>query len=192
MGRTGETIDAAMLAAAIGIDRAVEGDVGRIVAGDDRARLFHLHLGAEGRQVLQRLPAVVEIMPRRRLEASGRVDARAASAPASMIDAQACLTDHRIGVIRASTTEGSHVGLLDDICLLDHFHFRLPEWKHLALCSHGESKPGTGHPFRAENCSVARALLPCDSVLMNLFLSQDLEQSKNICAAAFRSRVLDI
>jgi hypothetical protein len=58
-----------------------------------------------------------------------------------VIDAQASLTDHRIGVIRAPTTEGSPVGLLDDICLLDHFHLRLPEWKHRALRNHDENKP---------------------------------------------------
>ncbi len=35
MGRAGEAIDAAMLAALIRVDRAVEPDVGRGVAGDD-------------------------------------------------------------------------------------------------------------------------------------------------------------
>ena len=35
-------IDAAVLAAAIGVDRAVEADIGRIVAGDDRARRIDL------------------------------------------------------------------------------------------------------------------------------------------------------
>ena len=49
-----------MLAAAIGIDRAVEGDVGRVVPGDDGLRLLLEHLGAEGRQVLEPLPAVIE------------------------------------------------------------------------------------------------------------------------------------
>jgi septum formation inhibitor-activating ATPase MinD len=53
-----------MLAAAIGIDRTVEGDVGRLVAGDDGARLLDLHLGLERRQLLERVPAVVEDMPR--------------------------------------------------------------------------------------------------------------------------------
>ena len=52
MGRAGEAVDAAMLAAPIGIDRAVEGNVGRLIAGDDAARPFHLYLGAEGRHVL--------------------------------------------------------------------------------------------------------------------------------------------
>jgi hypothetical protein len=51
-----------MLAAAIGVDRAVEGDVGRGVAGDDGARPLHLHFGLEGRQVFQRVPAIVEDM----------------------------------------------------------------------------------------------------------------------------------
>ena len=41
VGRPREAIDAAMLAAAIGIDRAVEGNVGRVVAGDDGARRRH-------------------------------------------------------------------------------------------------------------------------------------------------------
>lgn len=82
------------------------------------------------------------------LETSGRVDACATSAPPGVVDAQASLADHRIGVIRAPATEGSPVGLLDDICLLDHFHLRLPEWKHLALYSHDVSKLGNRIPFR--------------------------------------------
>ena len=36
-----------MLAAAIGVDRAVEGDVRAFIAGDDRARPLDLHLGLE-------------------------------------------------------------------------------------------------------------------------------------------------
>ena len=35
MRRPGETVDAAVLATAIGVDRPVERDVGRRVAGDD-------------------------------------------------------------------------------------------------------------------------------------------------------------
>src|SRR3546814_13309880 len=37
MGRSGKAVDAAMFAAAVGVDRAFEADVGRIVAGDDRS-----------------------------------------------------------------------------------------------------------------------------------------------------------
>jgi hypothetical protein len=56
-----------------------------------------------------------------------------------VIDAQSGLANHRIGVIRPPATEGSPVGLLDDVCLVDHFHRRLPAWKHLATHSHGET-----------------------------------------------------
>ena len=45
VGRAGEAVDAAVLAAAVGVDRAVEGDVGALVAGDDRARPLDRHLG---------------------------------------------------------------------------------------------------------------------------------------------------
>jgi hypothetical protein len=45
--RPGEAVDAAVLTPAIGVDGAVEGDVGRVVARDDRARLLDLHLGLE-------------------------------------------------------------------------------------------------------------------------------------------------
>ena len=40
MRRAREAIDAAMFAAAIGIDRLVKANIGRIVAGDDRAGMF--------------------------------------------------------------------------------------------------------------------------------------------------------
>ena len=49
-----------MLAAAIRVDRAVEGNVGRLVPGDDGLGVFLEHLGAEGGQVFQTLPAVIE------------------------------------------------------------------------------------------------------------------------------------
>ena len=38
MARPRVAVDAAVLAAAVGIDRLLEGDVGRVVAGDDAAR----------------------------------------------------------------------------------------------------------------------------------------------------------
>src|SRR3546814_6468389 len=59
MGRPCKAVDAAMLAAAIGVDRAIETDVGRIVAGDDRARPFHRDASPERRRrVAQRTPRV--------------------------------------------------------------------------------------------------------------------------------------
>ena len=42
-------VDAAVLATLVGIDRAVEADVGRVVARDDRARLLDRHRGGERR-----------------------------------------------------------------------------------------------------------------------------------------------
>ncbi len=87
--RPRETIGAAVLAAAIGVDRAVEGDVRRLVAGDDPARRFLLHLGLQRRQQLERIPAVVDGLARLRLEAAGTIALGAASAPAVGVDAHA-------------------------------------------------------------------------------------------------------
>ena len=52
VGRPREAVDAAMLAAAIGIDRAVEADVGRGVARDDGARGVARQRRAQRRQFL--------------------------------------------------------------------------------------------------------------------------------------------
>src|SRR6188474_1499097 len=76
-----------MLAAAIGIDRTVEADVGRFIAGDDLARRVGLYRGPEGRQLLQALPAVVEGDAGDRFIAAGRVGQRPASAPPLPADA---------------------------------------------------------------------------------------------------------
>ena len=59
MGRTREAVDAAMLAAAIGIDRAIEPDIGRGIPGDHAARSFDRHLGSDQRLVLFDVPAVM-------------------------------------------------------------------------------------------------------------------------------------
>src|SRR5438132_1595481 len=80
VGRSRETIDAAVLAAAIGIDRTIEADIGRIVAGDDLARRIDRHARGERRQILETLPAVVEADAGLRLVAPGRVRQRAAAA----------------------------------------------------------------------------------------------------------------
>ena len=87
VGRPREAIDAAVLAAAIGIDRAVERDVGRLVAGDDLARGVDRHRGRERRQFFEALPAVVEGDARDRLVAAGGIGQRAAAAPALAGDA---------------------------------------------------------------------------------------------------------
>ena len=86
VGRPRETIDAAVLAAAIRIDRTVEGNVRRIVAGDDLARRIDRHRGLERRQFLQALPAVVEGDARQRLVTAGRIRHGAAAAAALAVD----------------------------------------------------------------------------------------------------------
>src|SRR3981081_3118184 len=82
MGGARKAVGAAVLAAAVGIDRAVERDVGRIVAGDDLAGGVDRDRGLERRQILQALPAVAVALARQRLEAAARVRLRAAAAPA--------------------------------------------------------------------------------------------------------------
>src|ERR1039457_4086849 len=89
MGRARVAVNAAVLAAAIGIDRAVETDVGRIVAGDDLAGGVGLHRGLERRQFVERPPAVVEGDARQWLVAAGGIGLRAAAAPAFVVDDQA-------------------------------------------------------------------------------------------------------
>ena len=49
-----------MLAATIGIDRLAEGNVGRIVGGDDLLRRLLEHCRLERRQLFERLPAIIE------------------------------------------------------------------------------------------------------------------------------------
>ncbi len=54
VGRPGEAIDAAVFAAAVGIDGAIEGNIGRIVAGDDGLGLLDRDLRNEASRVGQR------------------------------------------------------------------------------------------------------------------------------------------
>ena len=86
MGRPRETVDAAMLAAPVGVDRTVEADIGRIVAGDDLARGIERDRGLERRQFVEALPAVVERDARLGLEAAAGVGLRAAAAPPLALD----------------------------------------------------------------------------------------------------------
>ena len=89
--RPREAIDAAVLAAAIGIDRAVERDVRRVVARDDLARRVDRHRGLERRQFFERLPAVVERDPRERLVAARGIRLRAATAAPLGVDRDGCI-----------------------------------------------------------------------------------------------------
>src|SRR5882672_5368227 len=86
MGRPGKTVDAAVLAAPVGVDRAVEADIGRIVAGDDLARSVDRDRGLERRQFIQALPAVVEGDAGFGLEAAAIVGLRAAATPPLAFD----------------------------------------------------------------------------------------------------------
>src|SRR5450432_1049844 len=79
MGRPSETVDTAVLAAAIRIDRPVEADIRGFVAGNDLARGIERDRGLERRQFIETLPAVVEGDTRFRLEAAAGVGLRAAA-----------------------------------------------------------------------------------------------------------------
>src|SRR5690606_39594720 len=63
VARPREAIDAAMLAAAIGVDRAVEADIGRLVAGDDRPWPLDGDGGAQRRRLAVLRLARVEPVP---------------------------------------------------------------------------------------------------------------------------------
>src|SRR4030088_482069 len=86
MGRPGKTVDAAMLTTPVGVDRTVEADIRRIVAGDDLARGIDRDRGLERRQFVEALPAVVECNARFSLEASTGVGLRATAAPPLALD----------------------------------------------------------------------------------------------------------
>ncbi len=77
--RPGEAVDAAVLAAAVRIDRAVEGQVRRLVVGQDAARGVLLNLGFRPRNLEWDVPAVVERLALPRLEAPAGVADRAAA-----------------------------------------------------------------------------------------------------------------
>src|SRR5690606_31697950 len=87
VGLAGEAIRTPMLAAAIGIDGAIEPDVRAVVAGDDRARPLDMLDRLEPRQRLdRRVPAVVEAFPLLALEPAGAVGLRPATARARGVD----------------------------------------------------------------------------------------------------------
>src|SRR5260221_3819973 len=86
MGWPRKTVDAAMLAAPVRVDRTVEADIGRVVAGYDLAGGIDRHRGLERRQFVEALPAVVEGKPRLSLETAAGVGLRAAAAPPLALD----------------------------------------------------------------------------------------------------------
>ncbi|MHC2633141.1 hypothetical protein ACVME5_005795 [Bradyrhizobium liaoningense] len=91
MRRSGEAVDAAVLAAAIGIDRAVEADVWGIVAGDHLARGVDTDTGLERRQLFQALPAVIESDARLGLVTAAGIGLCAPPSPSRAIDGDAKL-----------------------------------------------------------------------------------------------------
>src|SRR3954447_12938828 len=86
MGRPRKAVDAAMLAAPIGVDRTVEADIGRVVTGDYFARGVDRDGGLEDRQIFQALPAVVESDLGLSLVASAAVRLRATAPPPGAVD----------------------------------------------------------------------------------------------------------
>ena len=95
MGRPRKAVDAAVLAAAVGVDRAVEGNVGALVAGDDRPRALDRDLGAGRGGLLGQVPAVVDGDAVVALEAAGHVEPGAAGAPGSLRDLAQFVANHR-------------------------------------------------------------------------------------------------
>src|SRR5258707_7895591 len=86
MGWRRKTVDAAMLAAPVRVDRAVEADIGRVVAGNHLAGGIGRDGSLERRQFVEALPAVVECEPRLSLETAAGVGLRAAPAPPLALD----------------------------------------------------------------------------------------------------------
>src|SRR5215469_10890416 len=86
MRRTRKAIDAAVLATAIGIDRTVEANVGRVVPRDHFSRCVQRNRGLERRQFLEALPAVVEGNARLGFITAAGVGLRAATAPPRALD----------------------------------------------------------------------------------------------------------
>ena len=68
-----------MLAAAIRIDRLVEGNIGRIIPRDDRFGAFPRQLRSQWRQILGQIPAIVRVTAGLFFEASARIRQGAAA-----------------------------------------------------------------------------------------------------------------
>ena len=73
MARPGKAVDAAMLAAAVGVDRAVERQIGRAVVAEGGTRHLGAHFGLYQTVRLLDLPAVIVGRARPRLEPAGLV-----------------------------------------------------------------------------------------------------------------------
>ncbi|MGY2933966.1 hypothetical protein ACVWZ6_003568 [Bradyrhizobium sp. GM6.1] len=84
-----------MLATAVGIDRTIEADVGRFVAGDHLARGVDPDRGLERGQFFKALPAIVECDARLGLKPAAGVGLRAPASPALAVDGDRQLREVR-------------------------------------------------------------------------------------------------
>src|SRR5262249_27639834 len=89
VGRPRETVDAAMLAPAIRVYRAIEADIRGVVAGNYLASGIDRHRSLERRQFIETSPAVVEGDSSKRLVAAGRVAMCAPTFPPLVSDTDA-------------------------------------------------------------------------------------------------------
>jgi hypothetical protein len=127
--RPREAIDAAVLAAAIGIDRAVETEIGGFVPRDDLSRALFALDGLESRQVVERLPAIVERNARAGLVAPARIGNRAAPAAAFVSDRR------RKQPVRAFGREVGFVAINVEFAfgLESVFHGLHSQWKEILV-----------------------------------------------------------
>src|SRR5262245_26639838 len=72
-----------MFAAPVGVDRAVEADIGGFVTRDDAPRRYFLHFGRKRLEFGERLPAVIGRLVSDRLVAARAVGLGAAAMPAA-------------------------------------------------------------------------------------------------------------
>ena len=92
MGRPGETINATMFAAAIGIDRAVKVYIGRFIEADDRPTAVPSQGGGQpGRCGIQAAPAIVDPFRFVHLVAAGLVTDGPSTPPAHGMHAAGCI-----------------------------------------------------------------------------------------------------
>src|SRR4051812_34134193 len=86
MRRPREAVNATVLTATIGIDRAIEPYIGRLVAGDDLAGAVEGNCRFEFRQFIEALPAVIESLARLGFKPAGGIRLSASPSPALVAD----------------------------------------------------------------------------------------------------------
>src|SRR5208283_4418516 len=81
---------APVAAAAVGIDRLIESDIGRVVAGDDAARAVGQHGFVRILRDLLLVPPVMRLLVDQRLESPRRIRCGASALDGLMTDEAAC------------------------------------------------------------------------------------------------------